>query len=261
MGEICCIYMITSPSFKIYIGQTVNYKRRINNYKNINVIKHQKRLVNSLRKYGFDNHKFEILCFCKKEELNFWESFYIKLFDSFYGEHGLNSTSGGDSPKMLYIPRTEDWKKKISNSKKGKKREPFSQEWLDNISRSHKGMKKTKEWLDNLKKAAQIRKERNGYIITEEQKDKFRKSYSFFLNSDKGIAFRKKNSEFTTEKFSKPVLQFTKEWIFVEEHPSARKAALKLKISHPNLVNCCNGKSKSAGGYFWKKKEDYNKIE
>ena len=46
-----CIYKITSPTNKIYIGQTINFNRRMNVYKNFNKIIVQKKLVNSFKKY------------------------------------------------------------------------------------------------------------------------------------------------------------------------------------------------------------------
>lgn len=54
------IYKITSPSGKIYIGQTVNFKRRMQKYKSL-LCKKQSKLYSSLLKYGFENHKIEII--------------------------------------------------------------------------------------------------------------------------------------------------------------------------------------------------------
>ncbi len=47
------------------------------------------------------------------------------------------------------IPHTEETKSKISGSKKGKKREPFSEEWLGNLSKSLKGKAVGKIWITN----------------------------------------------------------------------------------------------------------------
>ena len=53
------IYKITSPSGKVYVGQSVNIERRLKEYK-ILKCKKQVKLYNSFIKYGFENHKIEI---------------------------------------------------------------------------------------------------------------------------------------------------------------------------------------------------------
>jgi len=57
------IYKIINPFGKIYIGQSVNIEKRFKTYKALskNVIG-QTKLYRSLKKYGAENHKFEILC-------------------------------------------------------------------------------------------------------------------------------------------------------------------------------------------------------
>jgi predicted GIY-YIG superfamily endonuclease len=47
-----CIYKITSPSEKVYIGQSRNIQRRVKNYKRIDC-KQQTILYNSINKYGW----------------------------------------------------------------------------------------------------------------------------------------------------------------------------------------------------------------
>ena len=260
--NICCIYKITNSNFDIYIGQTINFKRRCNSYSNFLKLKNQKRLKYSFVKYGFENHKIEILLECNHDELNFWEEFYVALFDSFKSEHGLNSTSGGRSHKrMLGVPKSEDWKNKISKAHIGKKRAEFSQEWKDNISKAHKGMPRTESWIENLKSAAIKRKNENRYIISETQKEKFRVSYSKYMISEKGIEQRKKTSELTSKRFSIPILQYTNDGVFVKKWDSMRKAAKELNIGHPSIVNCANNKYKSAGGFVWKRDTELEQIK
>lgn len=93
--KICGIYLIQSPTFCIYIGQSTNCYYRIAKYKGLDC-KRQVRLYNSIIKYGWGSHGFILLHSCHKDELDFWECFYIKMFDSFDSEHGLNLTSGGN---------------------------------------------------------------------------------------------------------------------------------------------------------------------
>lgn len=92
----CGIYKITSPKKKIYIGQSVNIKKRFNSYTRLYESEKQKKLYNSLRKYGPDKHKFEVIHRCLPEELNSLESYYIDLFQSHKSEYGLNTLHGGN---------------------------------------------------------------------------------------------------------------------------------------------------------------------
>lgn len=57
--------------------------------------------------------------------------------------------------------------------------------------------------------------------------------------------------------YSKPVLQYTKDMMFIAEYPSAKEAERQTGIKHDGIGGCCNGKYgfKTAGGYIWKYKE------
>lgn len=94
MTKICGIYKITSPSGKVYIGQSVNILSRKKRYK-YGDSKCQPRIHRSILKYGFENHLFEIIHECNQSELNELEIFYIKKFNCFDTLHGLNLNSGG----------------------------------------------------------------------------------------------------------------------------------------------------------------------
>ena len=63
------IYKITSLNNKIYIGQSIDILKRQNEYLKC-YCKNQIKLYNSILKYGWKNHKFEILTLCYPEQLN-----------------------------------------------------------------------------------------------------------------------------------------------------------------------------------------------
>ena len=63
-------------------------------------------------------------------------------------------------------------------------------------------------------------------------------------------------TERQAKKLSKVVLQFTLEDILIKEYPSIRQAERENGFSHQNIVNCCNGKQKTAYNYIWKYKEN-----
>jgi len=108
--KICGIYKITSPSKKIYIGKSIDILRRHKQYSKL-FCKSQTHLYNSLVKYGFENHKFEIICECEKSDLNDLEKHYIEEFKSFNTEQGLNLRSGGEGGGIC----SEETRLKISD--------------------------------------------------------------------------------------------------------------------------------------------------
>lgn len=83
------IYKITSPSNKVYIGQSNNIGKRFKQYSSLSQTKLQKRLHYSFNKYGISNHTFEVIEECNVELLNererYWQEFYNVL-----GKDGLN---------------------------------------------------------------------------------------------------------------------------------------------------------------------------
>ena len=90
------IYSITSPTGKVYVGQTKNIKNRERSYRGCKC-KTQPKLYNSIKKYGWDVHIFEIIDKCSifpdKTELDEKEKYWIKFYDSHH--NGLNCNDGG----------------------------------------------------------------------------------------------------------------------------------------------------------------------
>jgi group I intron endonuclease len=77
------IYKITSPSGKIYIGQSTNIEQRWKDYNKMIRCKRQTRLYYSFIKYGVKNHIFEIIEECTIEQLiereTHWKEYYKVL--------------------------------------------------------------------------------------------------------------------------------------------------------------------------------------
>lgn len=97
------IYKITNPNDRIYVGKTVNFKRRMADYRRSN-IGGSSIIIRSIKKYGWVAHKFEIIEEVENEKLNEREIFWIKELKScaFDGEDNLNLTYGGDGPSWLH---------------------------------------------------------------------------------------------------------------------------------------------------------------
>lgn len=107
------IYKITSPSGRIYIGQSKNVENRWNEYKSLYNSRSQIKIHRSLKKYGFNNHIFKIIEECKEFELNDRERYYQDFYDV-TGKKGLNCrlTKSDDRSGSLSI----ETKLKISKS-------------------------------------------------------------------------------------------------------------------------------------------------
>lgn len=142
---ICGIYKITSSSGRVYIGQSINIIKRVGNYKCLSCEK-QRRICNSVKKYGWEEHIFEIVEECNIEDLNcrerYWQDFYDVL-----GKGGLNCelTECGQQKKIL----SQESKDRISKNRKGKGKrfgkdnpmygKPVSDETREKLSKSLKG--------------------------------------------------------------------------------------------------------------------------
>jgi hypothetical protein len=86
------IYKITSPTNKIYIGQSTNIENRKYYYTSIKCDK-QPKLYNSLLKYGWEQHIFEVIEECLEKQLNEREIYWGNYF-KVLGENGLNLRLG-----------------------------------------------------------------------------------------------------------------------------------------------------------------------
>ena len=173
------IYKITSPSGKVYIGQSIDIERRFRHYKRM-VCKEQIKIFNSFLKYGVDAHIFEVLELCDTKDLNNRERYYQDLYDSVV--NGLN---------LLYVKsehfnggHSEESKKKISDSLTGRKltEEHKYKIGLNNSRRGMSDETKEKHRLNGLGKKAspetieKQRQKRLGSKRSEETKKKMSES-------------------------------------------------------------------------------------
>jgi group I intron endonuclease len=95
------IYKWTSPSGKCYIGLASNLERRkrefLTNPINYIYTSRNSAIDNARRKYSdFTLWRYEILEYCKVEDLKNRERYYIEKFNTTNSKIGYNSTKGGD---------------------------------------------------------------------------------------------------------------------------------------------------------------------
>jgi group I intron endonuclease len=165
------IYIIESPNNKIYIGQTINFNKRVRDYKNNSFYK-QPILWNDSKKYNYNPSDFMRII----EEIEYdsnlvngeslldlREMFWIEFYKSYYyiNPQGLNLTKGGRTRKG-YIT-SEETKKKQRAAK------------LDKPG----NRKNKKHTVETINKLSQYRGENHwnfGGSVSEETKKKISES-------------------------------------------------------------------------------------
>lgn len=146
------IYKITSPSGRIYIGQTRNFKSRCSDYKNLDKVVKQRRLYNSFVKYGAENHIIEFIEECLFEDLNIVERKWQDYYDV-TSKKGLNCVLVGTEEKPSVM--TEESRLKRSAIHKGK---TVSQETKDKLSILRKGIKLHPDHILAISRGSKIAK-------------------------------------------------------------------------------------------------------
>lgn len=116
MKETGIIYKITSPSGKIYVGSTKDFKQRMRHYERAHC-KAQVRLYNSIIKYGFENHVVEILDEVLIEYIYKAEAVWGNYYDVL-GRRGLNCTLPKTSDRYKNV--SDETRIRMSNSRKNK---------------------------------------------------------------------------------------------------------------------------------------------
>lgn len=132
------IYLISNKiNNKIYIGQTINFNKRMREYKN-NFSKEQPKIHRAIDKYGWDNFDKLILDIAySKEELDILECFYIEKFQSI--AFGYNLMSGGSTSKHSEISI-----QKMRDAHKGEKNHHFGKRGILSFNYGRKMSSETK---------------------------------------------------------------------------------------------------------------------
>lgn len=108
------VYKITSPSGRVYVGQSQDLYTRFNQYRR-GACKRQPLLYNSLNKYGFDNHTIDVIL-CGTEHLDSIEIQTISECQSNFNKHpdkrGLNLSDGGPTNRGYKYKYTDELRNK-----------------------------------------------------------------------------------------------------------------------------------------------------
>lgn len=160
-------------------------------------------------------------------------------------------------------PHTEDWKREQSERMSGENHPMY-------------GKHHSKETKEKISKAS------TGRVMSEE----FRQKISELTSGENNPMYGKHHTEETKEKISKKlrgriipedilqkinearprsekhfkakcIVQLNKDGTFVREWAYIRLAGKTLNISESHISSCCRNKRKSAGGFMWKYKEEW----
>jgi group I intron endonuclease len=182
------IYKITSPTGKIYIGQSVNIEKRFSQYLRLHC-KDIKRLYRSFLKHGVDNHVFETIEECSIDLLNTRERYWQEKFNTI-SKNGLNCFYVQTNEKK-YIA-SEDLKLTRKLNRIGRKhtketieklRKPKTEEHKLKLSISQK--KRNPEVIKKQSESLSKNKENNKRLLEYNQKRKIKIGVFDFNTNEK----------------------------------------------------------------------------
>jgi hypothetical protein len=240
--KICGIYKITSPTNRVYIGQSNDIRRRILTYLEPKGGSSQVRLKASFNKHGIDLHNLIILEECEESLLNererYWQEYYNVLSKS-----GLNckmTTTLDKSGKL-----SDETKKLIGSKTKGT----------------------TKTCQSTMKKVYQYAKDGTflqEHVSLREAERQTGIHASSIGHSIKGRGYSKSAGGYlwSYDKLQthsghvgpvgKVIKQYSLDNVLVQEFESICSAAKQLNISKSGIIRCCKGKQKQSGGFTFK---------
>lgn len=232
MEIISGIYKITSPSGKVYIGQSVNILKRWQDYKRYANNKSQPILFNSFSKHGVESHTFNIMHELPKDVSSEIMCTYEQFFIDQYKEAGANMMNVRDAGNRG--KHSEETKAKQSLKATGRKHTP---ETLTKLSLAKKG--KVGNRLGSKCSPEQIernRMSRIGVKHTEETKIKISLNHSRHNKGQKQTPEAKEKSRLSrlgkkaSEETRIKMSESAKRVIKTKEHN--KKVSESLKLYH-----------------------------
>lgn len=235
------IYKIINPLKRIYVGSTTRpVKYRWASYKSLSC-KNQVKLYRSLKKYGFENHVFEIIEECSIDEMLKLEYKYGMMYNVLDKKIGLNIRL--PDKDGVYQPISEETKLKLSKAhlKLSAKRGPHTEEYRLAMSKRLSG-ENNPRWGKHWSEEAKLNQS----------------------NKLKGFKHTKEFAKKVGDRTSLETYQYDLEGNFLQSYRSAYDASLETKTYYSGLREVCLLKRKSAKGYIWRYAKDVlnkNKLE
>jgi len=228
------IYKITNPNGKVYIGQSIHIDKRFYQYRKKRKECIGVKILNSLIKYGIENHSFHILEECEIDVLNQKEIYWINYYDSI--EKGLNLELGGSGG-----PRSKETKEKIRKSSIGKNSKKIKQYNLNNqyIRTWNSIVEAERVYGKGIKGVLSKKKYTAGGCIWRYENEDLPSNYKIPEHKNK-----------------KTIIQCDLKGNFIKEWSSTMEVQKTLGYNNSNISMNAIGKSKTAYGYKWKYKNN-----
>jgi group I intron endonuclease len=263
------VYKYTSPSGKVYIGQTKREKGRKREFRS-NRPYGGTRIDNARAKYGPKNFTYEVLFEVDNTDMEYVEAvlnekemYYIQEYKSDDDHYGYNMCAGGagnvghittEERRRKIGENTKRWIKEKGHPLKGKRHKPESIEKMRKNTKKkfgkdnpNYGWKPPRELTERL---AQIAREKTG-----------EKNHFFGKHHTEEV------KKMLQEKFGRKVIQYHPDTFEkIAEYRSATEAAIMVsgkKKRHVEISKVCNKYVRKDGtqivtscGYRWKWKDD-----
>lgn len=233
----CGIYKITNKiNKKAYIGASIDIQRRWKEHKRM---LYKADIYDAFKKYGIDNFTFEVVELCQQEELNLKEKYWINFYNTY--KNGYNMTTGGEGgfqkigkkvvqydlngnfisiyESITYAERCLNIPCKSSNITRvcqGKAYESNGYQW--------RYLNENIDYTQNIGKSPLKEKLKEG-----SKKGKLNRVYE-----SKKVAQCDKDSHKIIKIFN-----------------SIKEASEETNTCFTSIYKVCNGKRKTAGGYYW----------
>lgn len=241
----CGIYKITSPTNRIYIGQSVNIKKRFIEYRCLNC-KKQPGLFNSLTKHGVENHIFEIIEECPKELLNererYWQDYYKVIIN------GLNCvlTEVNELPFVISEnTRLLKSQSKIKNNLDNIKENIYQFDLEGNFIKVWKNRTEVKLFYKNINSSNLHR------CLADNQNGIMLNGFIWSLNKFVTKEHLEKVKNLLIKKDNQIINQYSLNGVFIKQWSNQKEIFRNLNIV---VQQCVNHRNKQAKGFIWKSK-------
>jgi len=222
--------MINNDNGKLYVGSATDLQHRFVIHRiALQEGRHGNIYLQRAFKCNPEAFEFFVIEKCQKQDLiqkeQFWMDFY-KVADSKMGYNIAPRASSCAGVKrrpeyvdrvrasLRLIKRSDEFKRKISEANKGKKRPPRTEAYRKRMSESKKGIPAPP--------------------------------------GTRGKALATMISRGTMNATKKPVIQINSEGVEVGRFESAKAAAIEMGVNNDSVANACRGNRKTCKGFVWK---------
>ena len=235
--------MLTSPSGKSYIGQTIRtIEDRFEEHRT-GKSNGCRAIYNATQYHGWENFEkdwYEV----PDEDLNNHEGLMIEVLGTL-APGGYNLKEGGTNGKM-----SKETKQKMSEASFGK---PKSNEHKKNIGEAQLGKKLSEETKQKMSEAQRGEKGGNrlGKTHADDSKQKIRESRVGKTHTEETKQKISEAQQGGKHRIAKRVYQYDLVGAFIGSFGSTREAARHLEKGNSLISDCARGKRETAYGFKW----------